>query len=87
MEKKARNHACENSRYIHLCEFREKDRQYCINKFVRTTLLSKNVILVNDWHREEFLTPNFLLVQIHYYTEWLSLRGVLRPKFFIGMFL
>ena len=31
-------------RYIHLCEFREKVRQYCINKFVPTTLLSKNVI-------------------------------------------
>ena len=30
--------------YIHLCEFREKVRQYCINKFVRTTLLSENII-------------------------------------------
>ena len=35
-------------RYIHLCEFREKVRQYCINKFVRTTLLSKNIILFEN---------------------------------------
>ena len=37
-----------SSRYIHLCEFREKVRQYCINKFVRTTLLSKNIILFEN---------------------------------------
>ena len=35
-------------RYIHLCEFREKVRQYYINKFVRTTLLSKNIILFEN---------------------------------------
>ena len=35
-------------RYIHLCEFREKVRQYCINKFVRTTLLSENIILFEN---------------------------------------
>ena len=38
---------CE-ARYIHLCEFREKVRQYCINKFVPTTLLSKNIILFEN---------------------------------------
>ena len=31
-----------------MCEFREKVRQYCINKFVRTTLLSKNIILFEN---------------------------------------
>ena len=35
-------------RYIHLCEFCEKVRQYCINKFVRTILLSKNIILFEN---------------------------------------
>ena len=34
--------------YIHLCEFREKVRQYSINKFVPTTLLSKNIILFEN---------------------------------------
>ena len=32
----------------YLCEFREKVRQYCINKFVRTTLLSENIILFEN---------------------------------------
>ena len=32
----------------YLCEFREKVRQYCINKFVRTTLLGKNIILFEN---------------------------------------
>ena len=36
------------NRHIHLCEFREKVRQYCINRFVRTTLLSKNIILFEN---------------------------------------
>ena len=39
---------CISGIYIHLCEFREKVRQYCINKFVRTTLLSKNIILFEN---------------------------------------
>ena len=38
----------DRGRYIHLCEFREKVRQYCINKFVPTTLLSKNIILFEN---------------------------------------
>ena len=33
---------------LHLCEFREKVRQYCINKFVRTTWLSKHIILFDN---------------------------------------
>ena len=33
---------------IQLCKFHEKVRQYCINKFVRTTLLSKNIILFEN---------------------------------------
>ena len=35
-------------RYIQLCEFRKKVRQYCINKFVRTTLLRKKIILFEN---------------------------------------
>ena len=30
--------------------------------------------------------PIFLLVYNYYYTEWLSLRRVLRPKFFTGIY-
>ena len=39
-------------------------------------------ITQNDWHRKEFLTQIFLLIYIHINTEWLSLRGILRPTFF-----
>ena len=31
--------------------------------------------------------PNFLLVYIYYYTEWLSLRRVHRPKSFTSIYL
>ena len=47
-EKLRRNVSSTQAQYIHLCEFREKVRQYCINKFVRTTLLSKNIILFEN---------------------------------------
>ena len=70
---------------IYLLLYRVADLLYNFSPkiFYKYILIS----IQNGWARVELFPPNFLLVYIYYYTEWLSLSRVHRRKLFTSIYL